>query len=198
MKKRSLFVIVLVIFITSCKKKDKEILHTTYPPCTTCPSCAASGNSPLISYSGFTIYGNPDSAELKINFCDKDGDIGLSTSDTTNLFKQGNLWMIYYYLDTAGHWTAYDIDPATPKIDTFFITYRIPALPAPPITYPYTHMGYPNPVTVVLNASSILEGTIQMRQKPYFVIHHTIRYDIYMYDKAHNKSNVISTDTIHQ
>jgi hypothetical protein len=50
--------------------------------------------TPEISFNSFTPYMG-DSADIDINFKDGDGDIGVSSSDSTR-----TMWINYYYKDT--------------------------------------------------------------------------------------------------
>jgi len=139
---------------------------------------------PYIEYSDFLRYGNPhnpDSVKLVVKFTDNEGDIGFAASDT-QIFKKGNFFMIYFYLDTTGgheHWSAFDTNPATPAIDTLIINYRVP---------PLLPDGDP---------SEPMKGSIYVRQlKPISPYYNRIKYRCYLYDKALHKSNVFDTPEI--
>ena len=184
-----LFLITIVPFLITCKK-DKGI-----PPCTTCVSCASSGSNPTIQYDGYQKYG-ADSLVLKIKFCDKEGDIGLGVADTTGIFLDGNIRMIYYSKDSVGNWSIYDLNHGIPPIDTLIFVYRVPPQPSPPVSVPLTIGGYPNPVVVFLQPSQILQGDIQFTITPLIFPHAETRFEINMYDKAMHKSNTIMTESI--
>ena len=163
-----------------------------FPPCV---DCSSAGNKPVIECAGKQQYGL-DSVVLNFSFCDNNGDIGLGMSDTTGIFKYGNIWAIYFYKDSIGNWVTGD-DPSTPQMDTLILKYRIPPLPPPPITTPYVVGGFPNPVKVILNSVNANTGEIQCMIKPLVFPHNEIRFDIFMYDKALNKTNIITTPSIY-
>jgi hypothetical protein len=159
------------IIIYSCVKKP------TYP------------STPLIAYSNFIRYGNvsdPDSVEVAITFQDEEGDIGLDQSDTSGIFKNGNLWLVYFY-DSANapypyHWCAWDSSSnPLPPFDTLKIAYRVPrVLPQNETTQP-------------------MKGTIYAKLKrPSIKLpgHKTIKYGVYLYDKAMHKSNYFETPAL--
>src|SRR5690348_7612546 len=112
MKKGLLYVVFLTVLgYSSCIKKP------VYP------------SEPVIAYKDFIRYGadptNPDSVELVVTFTDNEGDIGLEQTDTSGIFKYGNIWMEYYY-DSAntGIWAAFDSSIASPApFDTFRVAY---------------------------------------------------------------------------
>ncbi|MBI3502114.1 MAG: hypothetical protein HY063_09985 [Bacteroidetes bacterium] len=192
MKIKYLFIICTLVFIITCKKDRAPIIPT---PCSTCLSCS-SDTKPKIAYDSYQKYGN-DSLVINIKFCDKDGDIGLAAGDTAGIFKNGNLVATYYYKDSLGSWLTWDADQSTTQMDTLKIFYRIPLMPTSPITSSVTIGGFPTLVKVILQPSQILEGKIQILQKPFFSPFHEIRYIIFMYDKAQHKSNMITTASIY-
>jgi hypothetical protein len=189
--KKILFLIAIIAFITSCKKDDPWS-EGGIP----CVDCVSSGTKPLIGCPTHQQYGN-DSLVLKFNFCDKDGDIGLGTNDTTGIFAQGNIWMIYYFKDSTGNWSMFDTDISNSQMDTLIIKYRIPPVPALPITTPVFVGGFPNPVKLYLYSTNTLNGEIQCMIKPLASPHNEIKFDIFIYDKALNKSNTITTTSIY-
>lgn len=141
---------------------------------------------PAITYKNFVKYGK-DSADMVITFKDGDGDIGANPGDTAPPFNVNgkyyfNMVMVYYYKGTDGNFHRYK-DP-TAK-DSFSVGYHIP---------------YVTPT----GKNKILDGEIRARllspfypvvgfQKP---LHPVIRFDIYIYDRALHKSNVITTPEI--
>jgi len=156
------FLLISALFLPSCIKKP------VYP------------SEPVIAYKDFLRYGTnplvPDSVDLVISFTDNEGDIGLGQSDTSGIFKYGNLIMTYYYYDKDSlQWFTLD-DPTTPTVaDTLRFYYRVP------------------PVLPDDDDSEPMKGLIYAKQKPFFVVHDSIKYEVYMYDKALHKSNVIET-----
>ena len=160
-----LFFAIILVF-ASCVDKP------TYP------------SQPVIAYKGFIKYGAPaapDSVELVVSFTDEEGDIGLSQSDTQGIFKSGNLYMIYFFWDTTGgtgHWSAYDTDPATPKIDSLIFAYRVPQV--------IPDGGKDEP----------MKGLIFAKIKPFINPYNKIKFEVYLYDKALHKSDTIYTPAI--
>jgi hypothetical protein len=160
-----IFAIFSGIFIYSCVKKP------VYP------------STPLIGYKDFIRYGpysNPDSVEVAITFEDEEGDVGLDQSEATGFFRNGNLFLVYYY-DSAntGHFAAWDSsNNPLPPFDTLKIGYRVPrVLP-------------PN------DNSEPMKGIIYVKlKKPSIKLpsHKRIKYNIYMYDKAMHKSNTVDS-----
>ncbi len=151
------------ILIPSCVKKP------VYP------------STPVIAYQDFIRYGKsfltPDSAELVISFTDNEGDIGLTQKDTFGINKLGNLWMIYYYLDTlSGKFVPYDLIKSTPEIDTLKISYRVPV------------------VLREQDKSEPVKGLIYAKLKqPSMAYHNKVMYKVYLFDLAGHYSNRIDT-----
>ncbi len=143
-------------------------------------------STPVISYKGFIRYGNPfnpDSVELAVSFTDNEGDIGLDQSDTFGIFKAGNIYMDYLFWDTTGtgpaHWSYYDTSQPNPvPFDTFKIAYRVP------------------PVLPKGDPAEPMKGLIFVKQKPFIKVHDRIMYVVYLYDKAHHRSDTIHTPSI--
>ncbi len=124
---------------------------------------------PLIEFKDFIA--NKDTADLLISFTDGDGDIGLTQNDTAA--PNNYNCFISYIEKQKGVWVK--------RILPFDFNYRIP----------------------VINTSSkakTIKGEIKIAIKPYyydpFSKFDTIKYEIYIVDKALNKSNVISTPEI--
>lgn len=157
---------ILILFVlayTSCIEKP------TYP------------SEPVIAYKDFIRYGNdpanPDSVEVVVSFTDNEGDIGLDQADTHGLFKEGNIWLVFYY-DSNGTWAAYDETPSTPAFDTFKVAYRVP------------------PVLPAGDPAEPMKGLIYVKQNPFVKVADTIKYQIYLYDRALHKSDTIHTPAI--
>jgi hypothetical protein len=125
--------------------------------------------TPVIEYQAFYPFVG-DSADLQIKFKDGDGDIGVPEDDSTR-----NLRVIYYYKDTVTHlYRAYT--PCPNGCDTLRIGYIIKS---PSDAY----KGKP------------ISGEISVRLQKF---RHSkkiknVKYVIYLYDKAGNKSNVVIT-----
>lgn len=124
---------------------------------------------PLIAFKDFIA--NKDTANLYLNFTDGDGDIGLTQSDTTP--PNNYNCFITYIEKQKGVWVKRDLP--------IEFNYRIP----------------------IVNTSSkkkTIKGEIKIAIKPYyydpFSKYDTIKYELYIVDRALNKSNVISTPEI--
>lgn len=143
-------------------------------------------NTPSIAFKDFVKYGK-DSADMIITFKDGDGDIGLVPGDTApphnvNGKYYYDMVMEYNYKGADGKFHRFKSATAT---DSMIIGYHIP---------------YITPV----GQNKVLDGEIRAHiLAPYFVVdplvipaHKVIRFDIYIYDRALNKSNVITTPEI--
>lgn len=151
------------------------LIALAYGSCIDKPSYPS---EPVIAYKDFIRYGsdpsNPDSVELVVSFTDNEGDIGLEQGDTHGLFKDGNIWLVYFF-DTSGVWEAYDTSVTTPQFDTFKVAYRVP------------------PVLPEGDPAEPMKGLIYVKQSPFIKVFDKIKYEVYMYDKALHKSNLIET-----
>ena len=141
-------------------------------------------SKPVIAYKDFIRYGidpsNPDSVDLVVSFTDNEGDIGLEQADTFGMFKYGNIWLEYYY-DSAntGIWAAFDSSiQNTVPFDTFRFGYRIP------------------PVLPEGDPAEPMKGLIYVKQSPFIRVHDRIKYVVYMYDKALQRSDTVHTPPI--
>jgi hypothetical protein len=132
---------------------------------------------PVIAFKQYFNYSN-DSADCIITFKDGDGDIGILDGDTVtpNDFK-----LKYLYKDTTdGQFKTFDAIPGTPAMDTLFYSYRVPNL-TPEGQY------------------KALDGEIlaKLRAAPiYYPLHHTVKFEIQLRDRAGNLSNRVMTDEI--
>ena len=124
--------------------------------------------TPEISFNSFSPYVG-DSADIDINFKDGDGDIGVSSSDSTR-----TMWINYYYKDTITlKYVAFCYGCGTDSLKTSYV------VRAPKDSY----LGKP------------ISGEIIVRLQQY---RHSrkiknIKYVVYLFDKAGHKSNVIET-----
>lgn len=142
-------------------------------------------SEPVIAYSNFLRYGadpmSPDSVEIVVSFTDNEGDIGLEQYDTNGIFKQGNLWMVYYYDSTGNNtWSPFDMVQVPVGImDTLKIPYRVP---------PVLRDGDPSePV------KGLIYAKIKTKQSGIFLYHDRIKFQVYLYDLALQKSNIVET-----
>ncbi len=137
--------------------------------------------TPAIKFKSFTHFGL-DSANIIITFTDGDGDIGLSQGDTTGDFNSkskyyDNFYVRYLYKATDGTFKTFQ----TAFGDTLDYKYRIPKL----LTGQQQKKALSGEIKVKLYAPLTQDTSI-----------HNIQYDIYIYDKALHKSNVVNTGTI--
>jgi hypothetical protein len=153
-----LFIFSALALITyACVKK------TTYP------------TTPVIEFSDFIPY-TGDSADLKINFTDGDGDIGVNENDSTR-----NFWYTYYYKDTiTQQYRGYVTYDANGNEDTLRNSYIVTA---PEDSY----KGKP------------ISGEISIRLQQF---RHSkkiknIKYVFYLFDEAGNKSNIATSPEIY-
>ncbi|MDF2448876.1 MAG: hypothetical protein K0R26_1380 [Bacteroidota bacterium] len=126
---------------------------------------------PEIEYQAFYPYAG-DSADIQIKFTDGDGDIGGGETDSTR-----NFWVTYYYKDTVTQkYTAYYI---AQKNDTLRTGY---AIKAPGDAY----KG--KPISGEVN--------VRLQQMRHSKKVKSLKYVIYLFDAAGNKSNVVTTPEI--
>ena len=123
---------------------------------------------PVISFNSFTPY-QDESADINIKFTDGDGDIGVDITDT-----KLTMWVNYYYKDTITQiYRAFCYGCGTDSLKNPYI------VRAPKDSY----LGKPISGEIVVN----LQGYRHSKKIKY------IKYVIYLFDKAGNKSNVITT-----
>lgn len=130
---------------------------------------------PQIEYVGFETKG--DSATLTISFQDGNGDIGVEEDDLSVDF---NMFIGYFEKDDTEGWVQ-QLDGLG---DPIFFRYRIPILE-------------PN------GTDKSLEGEIDVLMEPTYFHpispdNDTLRYEIYLVDRAENISNVITTPEFHR
>lgn len=160
MKKAWLWLSMAALFIACVKPVD-------YP------------NEPVISLKWFTTYGL-DSASVKVDFTDGDGNFGLNPEDTSGVFadchNKYNLFCIYQELQ-FGNWVTVSLDPCDdPNIIPFF--YRAP---------------WAKP----LGQFKVQQGDIRWKIYPgYFLASNfdTCRFEIFIQDRDFNESNHVITD----
>lgn len=136
---------------------------------TSCLKKETASPIPLIEFKDFQA--NKDTATLILSFTDGDGDIGLTQNDT--VAPNNYNCFITYIEKQKGVWVKRQLP--------FDFNYRIP----------------------IINTSSkkkTIKGEIRIAIKPFyydpFSKFDTIKYEIYIVDKALNKSNVINTREI--
>lgn len=123
---------------------------------------------PVISFNSFTPY-QDETADINIKFTDGDGDIGVDITDS-----KLTMWVNYYYKDTITQiYRAFCYGCGTDSLKNPYI------VRAPKDSY----LGKPISGEIVVN----LQGYRHSKKIKY------IKYVIYLFDKAGNKSNVITT-----
>lgn len=133
---------------------------------------------PHIEYVSFDRFGE-DSAMLHINFTDGDGDFGLDPSDTDPKYSgefYNNAYVYYYYRNPAGNFVLYDM------LDT--------------ITGNFFSYHYRLPVITPEGKNKSLSGEMIFKLDYPYHVHDTVLYEVYIYDRALHKSNVVRTETI--
>ena len=168
-----IFFVFLAVIIYSCVKKP------VYP------------STPLIAFSNFIRYGvnhsDPDSVALSITFEDEEGDIGFAQSDTNGIFAKGNFFGILYYDSVPNRnphiWNLWNLNVGVTQggipFDTAELRYRVPVVLPPNTTQPMKGI-----ISVSIPRGSFKYG---------WLLHQAIYYQVYIYDEARHKSNVIST-----
>ena len=129
---------------------------------------------PSIEFKGYTMYGK-DSADCTIKFKDGDGDIGSGDGDSTLALK-----MKYLYKGTDNLFHPYDYDLTDTVFDTLFYAFKVPYL-TPDGQY------------------KALDGEImtKLRAAPiYAPMHHVVKFEITLMDRAGHISNTVSTNEI--
>lgn len=127
--------------------------------------------TPEISYNSFIPFVG-DSADIDINFKDGDGDIGVSSSDSTR-----TMWINYYYKDTVTQkYVAFCYGCTSTNHDSLKTSYVIRA---PKDSY----LGKPISGEII----------VRLQQFRHSRKIKNVKYVVYLYDKAGNKSNVIET-----
>ncbi len=133
---------------------------------------------PQIEFAGWTsIFDTGQFAKkgiLAITFKDGNGDIGLNPGDTFPPYnKQGDYYYNYligYFEKQAGEYVKIDLDPP--------FSARIPVLTPD------------NPNKAI---KGLIVDTLSMNPHPLF---DTIRFELYIYDRALHQSNIIYTPDI--
>jgi len=154
---------VISSLLLSCQKKEE------YPPI------------PALEFSGFTLYRTQADVDsfgiMVLSYTDGDGDLGLTSYDTSNNFFVSYFRMVNGILKIG---TRYN--QVTGKIDTINFNARIPYLA------PADYSGW---------IKGTIEDTINPISDPTSVkVYDTIMFKAYIIDRAGNKSNVAETPLI--
>ncbi len=136
---------------------------------------------PVISFKDFRVVKETE-AYFHFNFTDPDGDIGLKNEDTTGAFAFGSPYYFDFHMrlqikSYLGNWADTMIqEPFTNIMDSLDFNYRIPFIDTKSKDKSLTGEIY------VAMTGYRFSSTIKK-----------FRYKFYIYDRAHNKSNVVFT-----
>jgi hypothetical protein len=125
-------------------------------------------SNPVIAYKDFIRWGNQANPDSAA--------VVISFSDNEGDIDNGSVFMEYFY-DSAGYWAAYDMNPG-PAFDTLKFFYRLPHINFKP------------------HEPALMQGIIYAKQYPFISPYQKIKYKVYMYDHAMNRSNTIETSVI--
>jgi len=144
-------------------------------------------STPYITYKNF-VWNQVDTAIMQITFQDGDGDVGHEQGDTAHPFGANDpyyndLVMVYYFKDVDGVFRRYHV-PGTAATDSLITGYHIPYI---------TPKGKNKTLTGTIDVNMVVPF---WRVDAYSPKHTIIRFDIYIYDRALHKSNVITTPEI--
>ena len=136
---------------------------------------------PVIAYKSFDIVSETE-AYFHFTFTDPDGDMGLKSSDTSGPFAFGSEYyndfhMRFQFKNYQGNYIdSVWYDQLAVLYDSGFVLYRIPFIDN-------------NSKNKSLTGEIIIKmaGFRPASNKPNF------RYNFYIYDRAHHKSNVVTT-----
>lgn len=134
---------------------------------------------PAITYKSFSVVSETE-AFFDFTFTDPDGDIGLKNGDTTGAFAAGSP---YYY----------DFHMEILKYDTITNTWVSGVFAVQGITYGY--FNYRIPYIDNKSKDKSLSGEVVINMAGYrpATTYKKFKYNFYIYDRAHNKSNVVTT-----
>lgn len=135
---------------------------------------------PVIAYKSFEPI-NADDAYLHFTFTDPDGDIGLSTADDSSITSP-------YHYDFHSRFQFKNYQ------GTFIDSVWVDLSGADSAQYNYRIPYIENKAK-----DKSLSGEIIVKLSGYRPAHtfHNFRYNIYIYDRAHHKSNVVTTPEIY-
>ena len=165
--------ILFVLTVASCREKE------TFPI------------EPAITFSNFlleldTVTGITQRGILELNYTDGDGDIGLDPSDTFPPFNPGSPYyynmIIKYFEKQNGTFVEVPLlswNPDSLRYDTLTFNARIPNL---------------TPESGDKNIKGIIQDTMFIYNP--LSQFDTIRFSVFIYDRALHKSNVVTTPEI--
>lgn len=134
---------------------------------------------PKVDYRSFQNF-QADSAYFTFKFTDGDGDFGLNPQDTTGSFSTNspyyyNLYVKYLYKKQDGSWSAF-FNPNPLVNDTQYYKFRVPFI---------EQQGK--------DKSMNGEVRVKLSELRPSTTHKNIKYVFYIYDRAFNQSNVVTT-----
>lgn len=146
---------------------------------------------PQIAFDNFVLLlneqtGITEQGVLSISYKDGDGDIGLDPGDTLEPFNYGSTYyynmIIDYYEKQNGEWKLVPLvyqNPETQENDTLTFSVRIPNL-------------------TPTSGNQSIKGIIQDTMYIYNPLSQfdTIKFSVYIFDRALHKSNVVETPEI--
>lgn len=136
---------------------------------------------PVIAYKSFSVVSETE-AYFHFTFTDPDGDIGLKNSDTTGAFAFGSDYyydfhMQFQFKNYQGNYIdSMWVDPIANTKDSGMVLYRIPYI---------DNQSKDKSLTGEIIIK--MAGFRPASNKKYF------RYSFFIYDRAHHKSNVVTT-----
>jgi len=136
---------------------------------------------PVIAFKEFNMVSETE-AYFHFTFTDPDGDLGLKSSDTTGAFAYGSEYyndfhMRFQFKNYQGNYIDSEwVDPIANQTDSGFVLYRIPYIDN-------TSKNKSLTGEIIIK----MAGFRPASNKKYF------RYKFYIYDRAHHKSNVVTT-----
>lgn len=165
--------------------KKKSILFLVIPAFLVLWGCKKITNPdpgpPVIAYKSFEIVSETE-AYMHFTFTDPDGDIGLKSGDTTGAYAFGSEYyndfhMRFQFKNNQGNYIdSVWYDQILMKTDSGFIRYRIPYIENK-------------------SKDKSLKGEIIVEMAGFrpASIYKYFRFNFFIYDRAHRKSNVITT-----
>ena len=168
-------VMLSVLIYSSCRKFDK------FP------------DEPRISYEGFLLENDIETGVtqrgvLIINYQDGNGDIGLAPGDTLPPYQYGGDYyynmVIKYFEFHNGEWEEVHLvfeDLQNQTYDTLTFSARIPIL---------------TPITGNQAISGFIQDTLFLYNPLSEKAYDTIKFSVYIIDRALNESNVVETPAI--
>jgi hypothetical protein len=147
-------------------------------------SCVKKANYsdiPYITYNSFSPFcsgSTTDSAYLRVNFQDGDGDIGYDAQDASAPFD-------FYVMELVNYNGTYVGYPYLQLHDSLIFSYHIPYI---------TPTGKDKSLNgiIQINLESNLQNSIPPTTIPGYNFHN-VEFQVWIFDRAGNKSNVITT-----